>query len=79
MQPDDTIKNKQASNSPDVGSGALRDARGPLRPSAPHAPKAPDERLRALQEIARRFDELPVLDDREPDEIIGYDEDGLPS
>lgn len=34
----------------------------------------------ARQEAARLLDELaalPVLDDREPDEIIGYDENGL--
>jgi antitoxin (DNA-binding transcriptional repressor) of toxin-antitoxin stability system len=33
---------------------------------------------RALGKILRRVDCLPVLDDRSPDEIIGYDEDGLP-
>ncbi len=32
-----------------------------------------------LEAIARRFDALPVLDDRSADEIIGYDENGLPS
>jgi antitoxin VapB len=32
-----------------------------------------------LQEIANRFAELPVLDDRTPDEILGYDENGLPT
>lgn len=37
------------------------------------------ERLQRLREIARRFDSLPVLDDREPDEIIGYDDHGLPN
>lgn len=34
----------------------------------------------ARQETARIFDEmvaLPVLDDRDPDEILGYDKDGL--
>lgn len=31
-----------------------------------------------LKEIADRFASLPVLDDRTADEIIGYDEDGLP-
>jgi antitoxin VapB len=31
-----------------------------------------------LQEIAHRCASLPVLDPRTPDEIIGYDEDGLP-
>ena len=32
-----------------------------------------------LLEIARSFNSLPTLDNRTPDEIIGYDENGLPS
>ena len=32
----------------------------------------------AIREIQRAFREAPVLDDRTPDEIIGYDEHGLP-
>jgi len=32
-----------------------------------------------LQEILRRVDQLPVLDSRTPDEILGYDDHGLPS
>lgn len=31
-----------------------------------------------LSEILRRVDRLPVLDSRGPDEIVGYDENGLP-
>ncbi|HTS12780.1 MAG TPA: type II toxin-antitoxin system VapB family antitoxin [Candidatus Limnocylindrales bacterium] len=31
-----------------------------------------------LEEIVSRYQSLPVLDDRSPDEIIGYDENGLP-
>jgi antitoxin VapB len=31
-----------------------------------------------LEEILHRVDRLPVLDSRSPDEIIGYDERGLP-
>jgi len=31
-----------------------------------------------LQEILRRVDQLPVLDSRSPDQILGYDENGLP-
>lgn len=30
-----------------------------------------------IQEIQKRIAALPVLDDRTPDEIIGYDEHGL--
>jgi len=31
-----------------------------------------------LEDILRRVDELPVLDSRTPDEILGYDDHGLP-
>ncbi len=31
-----------------------------------------------LREILQRVDRLPVLDSRTPDEIVGYDENGLP-
>ena len=31
-----------------------------------------------LDDILRRVDEMPDLDPRTPDEIIGYDEHGLP-
>ncbi len=31
-----------------------------------------------LQDILRRVDGLPILDSRPPDEILGYDEQGLP-
>ena len=32
-----------------------------------------------LNEIGRRCAALPVVDDRTPDEILGYDERGLPA
>jgi antitoxin VapB len=31
-----------------------------------------------LDDILRRVDEMPDLDTRTPEEMIGYDEDGLP-
>jgi antitoxin VapB len=31
-----------------------------------------------LDDILRRVDQLPILDSRSPDEILGYDEHGLP-
>lgn len=31
-----------------------------------------------IDDILRRVDLLPILDDRTPDEIIGYDESGIP-
>jgi antitoxin VapB len=34
------------------------------------------EDMKAMQ---RRLSALPVLDDRSPDEIIGYDEHGIPN
>ena len=34
--------------------------------------------VQQLEEIARRAAELPVQDRRTPDEIIGYDENGIP-
>ena len=36
-------------------------------------------RTRDLGDIVERFSQLPVLDRREAEEIIGYDEHGLPS
>ena len=42
-------------------------------------PAAREHRLQRLKDIVARFDTLPVLDDREPDQILGYDEDGLPT
>lgn len=35
--------------------------------------------LESVEDILRRVDQLPVLDTRSPDEILGYDENGLPS
>jgi antitoxin VapB len=32
-----------------------------------------------IEEILKRVDALPVLDPRSPEEIIGYDENGLPT
>ncbi len=33
----------------------------------------------AVDALLARFDALPVLDDRSADDIIGYDENGLPA
>lgn len=35
-------------------------------------------RLEAIEDFVRRFQALPVLDPRTPDEILDYDENGLP-
>lgn len=34
--------------------------------------------INQLEEILRRVDQLPILDPRRADEILGYDENGLP-
>ena len=36
-------------------------------------------RKQAILRIAREFAAMPVLDDRTDEEILGYDEDGLPT
>ncbi len=38
-----------------------------------------EEKLKKLTEISDHAAALPVFDPRSPDEIIGYDENGLPS
>jgi antitoxin VapB len=41
---------------------------------------APKEvRKQAILRIANEVAAMPLLDDRSPDEILGYDEDGLPT
>ena len=37
------------------------------------------QRDRALDDIIERFQRLPVIDGRRPEDIIGYDQHGLPS
>jgi antitoxin VapB len=53
---------------------AVRERLERIRGMAPAA-----VRKQAILRIAERAAALPVLDDRTPDEIIGYDEDGLPT
>lgn len=36
-------------------------------------------RRRSIDDLVDRFNQLPVLDSRSADEIVGYDEHGLPS
>jgi antitoxin VapB len=35
-----------------------------------------EERVRRVREISQRVTRLPILDDRPPDEIVGYNEQG---
>lgn len=36
-------------------------------------------RVRGLTDIVERFRALPILDERDPDTIVGYDAHGLPT
>lgn len=47
-----------------------------LRRTSSNARKA--ALLEDLEAIQRRWNALPVLDIRTPDEIVGYDENGIP-
>ena len=38
-----------------------------------------ERRRQAINAIVERFASLPVLDDRSDEEILGYDENGLPT
>ena len=40
-----------------------------------HAKRLPEE----VADILQRMDSMPTLDDRPDDEILGYDENGLPA
>ena len=55
--------------------------KGAMKPATPNAaiskPNQTELRIE-LDAILRRVDRLPVLDSRTPDEIIGYDQHGLP-
>lgn len=55
-------------------STALRERLERLRPIPPTARLADQ-----LDEIGLRCARLPVIDDRSADEILGYDEHGLPA
>jgi len=39
-------------------------------------PEDREARKQAILEIVERFNRLPILDDRSPDEIVGYNEQG---
>lgn len=63
---------------PPLADATLRDSDvQQLRTASPK--KSGPALLARLHEILAEVDKLPVLDDRSPDELVGYDEDGLPS
>lgn len=49
-----------------------------LREAIERRSHGPRHRREVLDRIARTCADLPVLDDRPSDEILGYDEHGLP-
>lgn len=54
----------------------------PPAPPAPPRERTPEEvaeRYERLMEIARQAHALPVISDMTADEILGYDEHGIPS
>ena len=65
-----------------TGESLTEAVRGALRERLRHEQlkrgEGPDL-ARALEEIANRCAALPVFDTRSEDEILGYDENGLPS
>jgi antitoxin VapB len=48
-------------------------------PTEPRGADSPQQLRDQLMKLARRWHELPTLDPRSADEMIGYDEYGLPS
>jgi hypothetical protein len=42
-------------------------------------PSEPEHQRNSVEELLRRVDALPTIDSRAPEEILGYDENGLPS
>jgi antitoxin VapB len=71
----------------DAVKGSLRERLERVKPEpAPPPPERREvseaerqRRYEALMEFGRYFRSLPVYDERTPDEIIGYDENGLPT
>jgi antitoxin VapB len=64
---------------------ALRERLERVRPASATEPRHPPDEaeIRARRErilaFARRWRDLPVIDPRPADEILGYDENGLPT
>jgi len=43
-----------------------------------HAKRGYERRRREILRIRERYQQLPIRDDRPADEILGYDQEGLP-
>ena len=52
---------------------AVRERLDRVRGAVPH-----EQRLQEIRRISERTAELPILDERNAEEILGYDETGLP-
>jgi antitoxin VapB len=52
--------------------------RQPEKPVAPLDDAERERRMAEIQKIVAEFNQLPVLDNRTPEEML-YDEDGLPA
>ncbi len=44
-----------------------------------HPPKREKASMEELLKIIEEMRKLPILDPRSPEELVGYDEDGLPA
>lgn len=76
----DRLARELAALTGETMTGAIRMALGERLAREKHRRSADIERRRqAINQIVEDFAKLPVLDDRSPDEILGYDEDGLPT
>ena len=66
----------------DAVKGSLRERLERVKPVAPVRVVSEAERERriaAMHEFARKWREAPVIDPRTPEEMWGYDENGLPT
>lgn len=63
--------------------GSLRERLERVRPAVPRVRQVSEaereRRIKAMRDFARKYREAPVIDPRTPDEIWGYDDNGLPS
>jgi antitoxin VapB len=57
---------------------ALRERLERVGPGAVDAAER-QRRIEAMEDFARKFQAAEIVDPRSPDEILGYDEHGLPS
>jgi antitoxin VapB len=73
----DTLAREVARRTGETLTGAIRTALAERLQCLSGRHRAPTAREK-IHEILHRVDALPNLDDRSEDEILGYDEHGLP-